>query len=127
MLKVYASKRAAIRFAKSTYGEHWEQAARYLEVALPDDEMLYCIQQRGERASPSRASKPSALRHSAASRAIKASDGIIRKCQAIFNLLGESQPRKALLEECVRQGAARSTAATQYQRWKKAKASGGGQ
>lgn len=126
MLKIYASKRAAIRFAKSTYGEQWAEKARYLEVQLPDDEVIYCIQQRGE-ASPSRASKPSAARHSLATKAIKASDGIIRKCQAIFNLLGDQQPRKALLEECVRQGAAMSTAATQYQRWKKAKASGGGQ
>ena len=127
MLKVYASKRAAIRFAKNTYGEQWQEKARYLEVALPDDEMLYCIQQRGGEPLPSRASGNGIARHSAASRAIKASDGIIRKCQAIFNLLGDQQPRKALIEECVRQGAAASTAATQYQRWKKAKASGGAQ
>lgn len=127
MLKVYGSKARAIRFAKETYGAQWQKAARFLEIALPEGEVLYCVQQRGERPASSRAAKPIAPRHSLATKPLKASDGIIKRCQAIFDLLGASKPRKELLAECVKQGAALSTAATQYQRWKKLKASGGGQ
>ena len=124
MLKIYHSRKAALRFARSAFGEQWAQNARYLEIALPDGEMLYCIQPR-ERAAPSRASKPSAARHSPATKAIKANDGIIRRCRAIFELMPDL-PRRELLAECVRQGAALSTAATQYQRWKKERGSASG-
>lgn len=116
MLNIYRSKKAAIRFAKNTYGDQWANRVRYLEVALPDDEML-CIIQAREKPIAARANLADGNRSSQASK--RSSGGITQRCQAIFDLL-QGQPRAALIAECVKQGAAASTAATQYQRWRKA-------
>jgi len=116
MLKTYASKKAAIRFAQTTYGQAWQERARYLEVALPDNETLYLIQSRDKPAS----SRASAGNAKIASEASKRDSGqITKRCQAIFDLM-KGKPRQELLAECVRQGAKLGTAATQYQRWRKA-------
>jgi len=116
MLKTYASKKAAIRYAQSIYGQAWQEQARYLEVNLPDNESLYIIQSR-EKPHSSRGAAGNAKIASEASK--RDSGQITKRCQAIFDLM-KGKPRQELLAECVRQGAKAGTAATQYQRWRKA-------
>jgi len=116
MIKTYSSKQAAIRFAQNTYGAAWQESARYLEVALPGNESLYIIQSR-DKPQASRGSAGNAKIASAASQ--RDSGQITKRCQAIFDLM-KGKPRAELLAECVRQGAKLGTAATQYQRWRKA-------
>jgi len=118
MLNIYRSKKAALRFARNAYGADWPKRVRYLEVQLPEDEML-CIIQSREKPLAARANLAEGNRASPASRG--KAEGITRRCWAIFDLL-QGQSRQALLAECIKQGAAPGTAATQYQRWKKAQA-----
>lgn len=115
MIKPYASKKAAIRYALSTWGAEWPARARYLEVKLPDNEVIYMIQPREEM-------KPSTpiIEEQAPMSALLTEAGAIKRMWAIFDILRQHDPkisRKELLNECVRQGLRRNTAATQYQAW----------
>ena|ERR1700748_727039 len=114
MIKPYASKQEAIRYAVATYGNRWPEHARFLEVHIPQGNSLYMIQPREEAkpASP-HAEEPIAEPIT--------EQGIIKRMHAIFGLMKKAYPaatRKDLLDECVRQGLKRSTAATQYNLWR---------
>ncbi len=79
---------------------------------------LYAIGPFRDKAHASRASA-GLDRISAAPRDLP-SGAITGKCWQIFDLL-EGQPRRALIAEASRQGINAGTAATQYQKWRKAR------
>lgn len=114
MIKPHASKQAAIRYAVATYGNRWPEHARFLEVKLPESDILYLIQPRSEaKAASPHIEEP-------ISEPIT-EQGAIKRMHAIFSLMRRAYPkssRKDLLDECVRQGLKRSTAATQYNQWR---------
>ena len=83
----------------------------------PNNEKLYCIGPFSEKAQASRAA--AGLERIAAHHQQPARGAITRQCWAIFDLL-KDQPRSQLIAECARQGINEGTAATQYQRWRKA-------
>lgn len=118
MLKVYLSKKAAIRAAIRAYGEQWDKQARYLEIALPEQEFLYCIQARGKPAS-SRASARAA-RLSANARIERPSGAITGRCWDIYDLM-KDKPRHEMIAEAAKQGINAGTAAAQYTRWSAAR------
>lgn len=79
---------------------------------------LYCIGPFSERAQASRAAAGIERASSPASR--KPEGSITKRARAIFDLLGAGKSRRELIAECERQGINKGTAATQYQKWKKA-------
>lgn len=85
----------------------------------PQGNKLYCIGPFREKAAASRAS--AALDRISAAPRDKPSGSITGRCWAIYDLL-EGKPRSALLAEAARQGINTGTAATQYQKWRKARA-----
>lgn len=114
MIKPYASKQAAIRYAVATYGQHWPEHARFLEVRIPDSDSLYLIAPK-----PMASADPSSIEEPASKPITEL--GAIKRMHAIFALMRKAYPkatRKDLLDECVRQGLKRSTAATQYNLFK---------
>jgi hypothetical protein len=114
MIKPHQSKQAAIRYAVATYGDHWPEHARFLEVKLPESETLYMIQPRS-------ALKPASPHIEEPISEPITEQGAIKRMHAIFSLMRRAYPkatRKDLLDECVRQGLRRSTAATQYNIWR---------
>lgn len=148
MVQVYASKKAALRFVERAYGENWAERARYLEVQLPDNEMLYAIQSRaasrGNDGSQARGAQMRAAANSGSFKgakqgsvrflkAVESVESIVKKVWVICDLLNAQADKKAarsgtgevgvarkeILAECERQGINRGTAATQYQKWRK--------
>lgn len=77
---------------------------------------LYCIGPFRDKAQASRAA--AGLERISAAPDDRPRGAITQRCWAIFELL--KAPRAALIAECARQGINAGTAATQYQRWKKA-------
>jgi hypothetical protein len=86
----------------------------------PQGNKLYCIGPFRERSHASRAA--AALPRISAQGRERPKGAITARAWAIFDLLGSDQPRAALLQECERQGINKGTAATQYQKWRKASA-----
>lgn len=84
----------------------------------PDGNKLYCVGPFRERSQASRAA--SATERSSAAPSQRERGAITKRCRQIFDLL-DGRPRKTLIAEAARQGINSGTAATQYQRWKKAK------
>lgn len=114
MLKIYHSKKAAIRAAERLYGAEWPQRLRYLEIALPQADFIYCLQSR--EGAPSSRPSARAERISASERS-RPAGAITGRCWDIFDLM-RGQPRAALIAEAKRQGINAGTAAAQYGRWK---------
>lgn len=83
-----------------------------------DGHKLYCIGPFREKAQASRAA--AGLERISAIPRDKPKGAITGRAWAIFDLLA-GKPRKDLLEECKRQGIQAGTAATQYQKWRKAR------
>lgn len=86
----------------------------------PQGNKLYCVGPFREKAQASRAA--AGLERISAAPERRAKGSITARCRAIFDLLGAGKSRQELISECERQGVNRGTAATQYQRWKKASA-----
>lgn len=78
---------------------------------------LYAIGPFSEKAQASRAS--AGLERISASLRKPERGSITKRCWAIFDLLS-GKPRLELIAEAERQGINKGTAATQYQRWRKA-------
>lgn len=124
MIKSMTSKRAAIRFAIRTYGPDWQIRARYLKVDLPENGELHVIQSKEQALAEDRAEREAAWATKQAQSKAASAESITHKVWAICDILRKANPkitRKGILEECVRQGIQASTAATQYQRWRKAR------
>lgn len=81
---------------------------------------LYCIGPFREKAAASRAA--AGLERISAYEGDRPHGAITGKAWAIFDLL-QGKPRHELIAEAAKQGIKASTAATQYQRWKKARSS----
>lgn len=79
---------------------------------------LYCIGPFRDKAQASRAA--AGLERISAAPDERPRGEITARCWAIFDLL-KGKPRAELLAECGRQHINAGTAATQYQRWKKAR------
>lgn len=87
----------------------------------PHGEKLYCIGPFRDKAQASRAA--SGIERITAAPDNRPRGSITHRCWAIYDLL-RGKPRAALIAEAARQGINSGTAATQYQRWKKAHESG---
>ena len=87
----------------------------------PHGDKLYCIGPFRDKAQASRAA--AGVERISAAPDNRPKGAITNRCWAIYDLL-EGKPRAILIAEAARQGINSGTAATQYQRWKKARASG---
>lgn len=87
----------------------------------PHGDKLYCIGPFREKAQASRAA--AGLERISANERDKPRGAITNRCWQIFDLL-EGKPRAELIAEAARQGINPGTAATQYQRWRKARMTG---
>jgi len=87
----------------------------------PNGNKLYCVGPFRDRAHASRAA--AGVERAQAQPQEKPRGSITNRCWQIFELLA-GKPRAELIAECARQGINAGTAATQYQRWRKAKLSG---
>lgn len=85
----------------------------------PQGNKLYAIGPFREKAHASRAA--AGLERISAIPQYQGRGSITKRAWAIFNLLS-GKSRTELIAECERQGINKGTAATQYQRWKKAAA-----
>jgi hypothetical protein len=83
----------------------------------PQGNKLYCIGPFREKAQASRAA--AGLDRFSAAPDDRPRGAITARCWAIFDLLS-NRPRHELIAEAAKQGINAGTAATQYQRWKKA-------
>jgi hypothetical protein len=88
----------------------------------PHGSKLYCIGPFRDKAQASRAA--AGVERISASPDDRPRGAITARCWHIYDLLA-GKPRAALIAEACRQGINSGTAATQYQRWKKAHQSGG--
>jgi hypothetical protein len=84
----------------------------------PQGGKLYCIGPFRDRAQASRAA--AGLDRISANERDRPHGAITGRCWAIYDLLA-GKPRHELIAEAAKQGIKASTAATQYQRWKKAR------